>query len=479
MTRTPKRFDPSQPRDEDGKWTRGIQRLANVLRDNFGDLARGVVFDNGGNVDWSSRGSDRYTFSFEDADGGEQLTVDLNDGEMLGLANAVAQSALHDYGPKLDENDLTSVNVYALAANEPGGYYTNDDDLGSRYFDWSSRDGDTRTLEVGNADDETITLDMSESDLETLFGQLTLTLLQDNHGVTPTESDEENAGEPAVKISRARVRTQPRQARAADAAADLTIVRTTLLPCEFRAEETKEERAGLGLMDVRFSPFETWYRVSSWWEGDFMERTVKGAFKRTFAAHRAATNVDAHNIKTMFNHGMDMYVDQKLLGDIDDIAEDKDSARSTVWLWDTSYNRDLLPGLRSGAYGSSFMFRIVKEEWDEEPGKSSHNPDGIPERTIREARVFEAGPVTWPASPTASAGMRCLSATDQYYDHLARRDPKRVDGMRAQRIALRDAGLIPGLAAATPDDSRQAHSTGITARERRERIYPYLKGAQS
>lgn len=480
------RFDIHQPRDHYGRWTdSGLQDLANAFRDGFGidvnEHYEQHEFASGGFVEWSyDEDNQRYGLSFVDgADG--SVDLDLSNSEMVELTNALGLTSLNDYNPKLDANDTESMTVFALSRNAPHSYYTNDDDLGYRYFDWTSRDGDNRRIEVANAEGDSAVFDMTESEIEEWHARLMTSILEHEHGIKPSEPEaEENAGVPAVN-TRTSVRTRPRQARSVEAEAaptDLTIVRTTLLPCGVRAEGAESERAGLGLMDVRFSPFDTWYRVASWWEGDFMERTVRGAFKRTFSAHRAATNVDSHSIKTMFNHGMDMYIDNKLLGDIDDIAEDKDSARSTVWLWDTSYNRDLLPGLRSGAYGSSFMFRIIKEDWDEEPGKSSHNPDGIPERTIREARVFEAGPVTWPASPTASAGMRCLSATDQYYEHLARRDPKAVDGMRAQRIALRNAGRIPGLAPEQPDDSRRAHSTGISARERRERLYPYLKGVQ-
>jgi len=258
---------------------------------------------------------------------------------------------------------------------------------------------------------------------------------------------------------------------------DLDIVRTAITPCELRAS-TVDNREGLGVMDVRFSPFETWYRVDSFWEGTFMERTVKGAFKRTIAAHNQARKAGAHQVKTLFNHGQDMYVDQKLLGEIDELSEDEDSARSSVWLWDTSYNRDLLPGLRSGAYGSSFMFRVVKETWDNEPQASDYNPDGLPERTIKEVRLFEAGPVTWPANPAATAGMRCMSATDSYYENLARRDPSRVESMRSKLFALRDVG--PAIAP-TPDPREEvpAHSGGLSPRERRERLYPYLKGVSA
>lgn len=251
---------------------------------------------------------------------------------------------------------------------------------------------------------------------------------------------------------------------------DLTVVRDVAPAFLFRADESDSEREGLGLMDVRFSPFNVWYRIDSFWEGTFLERTTPGAFKRTFGAHRSATTPGG-KIKTLFNHGADWHIGDKLLGDIEELSEDADAARSTVWLWDTSYNRDLLPGLRSGAYGSSFMFQVIRDEWNEEPEPHDENPQGIPERTIKEVRVLEAGPVTWPANPTATAGMRCLSGTDAYYDSLKRRDPARVERL----IALRGDGpaRIPrtpapeGPAEEQPSDPAPRHSTGITAAARR------------
>lgn len=262
---------------------------------------------------------------------------------------------------------------------------------------------------------------------------------------------------------------------------DLDIVRTWHLPVELRADESDED--GLGLMDVRFSRFDTWYRIDSWWEGSFMERTVRGAFKRTISAHNAARNVDAHNVKTLFNHGMDFHIGDKILGAIERLKEESDSPVSTVRLFDTSYNRDLLPGLRSGVYGSSFMFRVIKDEWNNEPEASEDNPDGLPERTIKEVRVFEAGPVTWPANPDATAGMRCLSGTDTYYEHLARRDPHRVDGLRSRLTALRSNGPAAGtpkdtgLATEPSTDSAPRHSGDSARAYRARRLHLMQRGA--
>jgi hypothetical protein len=149
---------------------------------------------------------------------------------------------------------------------------------------------------------------------------------------------------------------------------------------------------------------------------------------------------------------------------------------NTVNLWDTAYNRDLLPGLKRGSYGASFMFQVRKDAWDHEPEPSDHNPEGLPERTITETHTHEAGPVTWPASPTASAGMRCASGTDAYYEQLARRDPTRVDALRTRVASLRTRRLAPALGGprldSSPhgDDSAPGRSRGLSPTERRRRL---------
>ncbi|MEY9097043.1 HK97 family phage prohead protease [Paenibacillus sp. RC84] len=60
---------------------------------------------------------------------------------------------------------------------------------------------------------------------------------------------------------------------------------------------------------------------------------------------------------------------------------------------------------RGDVRGSSFIFRPVVEEWDES------NPD-MAIRTISEAQLFEVSPVTTPAYPQSSVGIR--SAEDVF-----------------------------------------------------------------
>jgi hypothetical protein len=65
-----------------------------------------------------------------------------------------------------------------------------------------------------------------------------------------------------------------------------------------------------------------------------------------------------------------------------------------------------VPGLKAGLYRSSFTYEVLAEDFVKEPGKSAHNPDGLPELTIREVRCSELGPCLRPAYKGTSAGIR-------------------------------------------------------------------------
>jgi HK97 family phage prohead protease len=195
----------------------------------------------------------------------------------------------------------------------------------------------------------------------------------------------------------------------------IDLVRAVAVAPEVRHAD--DDSDSLGTLILRFSQFNVWYEVDSFWEGLFLERTKPGAFKQTIREDRASMRV-------LFDHGFDS-IGNKVLGPIDDLREDPDSPVGEVPLFDTSYNRDLLPGLKASVYGSSMRMRVLEEKWDDEPKASEHNPKAIPERTIQRVRVFEFGPVTFPANPDATAEMASAavrSMTDSFYERLRQRD---------------------------------------------------------
>jgi len=225
-------------------------------------------------------------------------------------------------------------------------------------------------------------------------------------------------------------------------------------------------------MEVRFSPFNRWYEINSFWEGRFLERTVPGAFRRT--ARNSRRPDGRYTTLSLFNHGTDFHIGDKILGVPTRFEEEADGPVLEVPLLDTSYNRDLLPGLREGGYGSSFMFEVVREEWNQEPEPSDYNPEGLPERTITEARVMEAGPVTFPANPSATAGLRGLAVTDAYVRALeVRGGSRRLDFMVQSLEEFRSSHPVrqyrPVEPVNAPDVDTSARTTPREQEEREHR----------
>ncbi|HEX9121954.1 MAG TPA: hypothetical protein VF984_01135 [Actinomycetota bacterium] len=59
----------------------------------------------------------------------------------------------------------------------------------------------------------------------------------------------------------------------------------------------------------------------------------------------------------------------------------------------------------------------MREQWTAEPKPSDYNPKGLPERTIKEVKMFEYGPTPFPAYAGTDAGLRSL--TDLYLEGAA------------------------------------------------------------
>jgi HK97 family phage prohead protease len=174
---------------------------------------------------------------------------------------------------------------------------------------------------------------------------------------------------------------------------------------------------GMPTLAGHFAVFNEWTEVDSVFEGRFLERVAPGAFAKTIAEGR-------DGMKVLFQHGRDPQIGDKPLGPIRSLTEDETGAAYEVSLLDTSYNRDLLPGLKAGLYGASFRFKVVRDDFNDRAKRSPYNPDGLPERTITEAAVREFGPVTFPAYEGATATVRSL--TDEFLFERMLRDPDKL-----------------------------------------------------
>lgn len=186
------------------------------------------------------------------------------------------------------------------------------------------------------------------------------------------------------------------------------LVRLNLAPIELRAKADAPGNTMFG----HFAVFDRWTKIDSWFEGTFMERIARGAFRDAVTAWKAGQS----NVRVLYDHGADPSIGNKPLGQITGLREDATGAAYEVDLFDASYVNDLKPALRAGQLGASFRFRVTGENWVEPKAASDANPDKLPERTITGVELFEFGPVTFPAYADASAGLR--SGTDQFCDRL-------------------------------------------------------------
>jgi HK97 family phage prohead protease len=240
----------------------------------------------------------------------------------------------------------------------------------------------------------------------------------------------------------------------------------------------------LGVMFGHFSVFDEPYEVDSLREGRFVERVMRGAFAETFLR-------DRRGMKVQFDHGVDVRFGDVVLGTITDLAEDNVGARYEVALFDTAYNRDLLPGLRAGAYGSSMRFRVVDDQWTDNPPATADNPNRLTVRRITQMRVYEFGPVTWPATPAATSGVRGQGsdAAARRREHLARQHADKRRAQLALHTASRPADRplwtrerrLAFLAEnyGTPQEHRQRVSaTNVRARERALRLAWQQRGME-
>lgn len=219
---------------------------------------------------------------------------------------------------------------------------------------------------------------------------------------------------------------------------DVDVCRTMPQQVEFRAgDDPGATDASPGTLVGHFSMFDNFYEINSWMEGNFVERIAPGAFKKTLQERKSGGETP---IRVLLEHGFDPTVGDKPLGVPAVLEERNGGPYAEVPLFDTSYNRDLAPALQAGAYGQSFRFQVMVDEWVEPDADGfvrTGNPawDQLPQRTIREVKVSEFGPTVFPANPAADAGLR--STTDEFYERVRSRDPKRFGEVLARTANIR------------------------------------------
>jgi HK97 family phage prohead protease len=146
------------------------------------------------------------------------------------------------------------------------------------------------------------------------------------------------------------------------------------------------------------------------WEGTFEETIAPGAFRKSLRERRP---------KMQFDHGRHPMLGSLPLGRWDVAEEDYHGLHVVGRLSDNWLVQPFRDAIRDeGVEGMSFRFSVVREEWRDAAGKVIrdsaelaellYNPGdrGMLRRTLKEVKVPEVGPVTWPAYEATSVGVR-------------------------------------------------------------------------
>jgi len=197
-------------------------------------------------------------------------------------------------------------------------------------------------------------------------------------------------------------------------------------------------------------------RIDSW-EGVFDEQIARGAFKKS---------IQERTPVLQFDHGRHASIGSIPIGMIESLAEDRSGLHVKARLHDNTLIQPVRDAIASGAIdGMSFRFNVVKEEWRDTTGKLLTDPNEISrllwspdkngplQRTLKELKVPELGPVVFPAYAGTSVAVRDLAAQ--------LKDPK----TRAELARMLGTPL-EGDGAATPTEEPGDHSEDEAARTR-------------
>jgi HK97 family phage prohead protease len=173
------------------------------------------------------------------------------------------------------------------------------------------------------------------------------------------------------------------------------IIRSSFGPDAIALRDEAAATTDASVLFGHFTTFHTWTRIASVIEGVFMEKLERGSFARTIRE-------DGARVRLLYQHGKDEVLGRMVLGEITTLREDSTGGYFEASLFD-GIPPLLMSGLRASAYGMSFQFSVVREDYVARPGKSASNPTGIPERTLKEVRLYEISVVTFPAYDNTSA----------------------------------------------------------------------------
>jgi len=226
----------------------------------------------------------------------------------------------------------------------------------------------------------------------------------------------------------------------------------------FTLTRSDEDDSGDGLTLDGYGAVFNRETVIDSWEGRFREVIAPGAMKRSFRETPP---------KVQFDHGRHPLIGSIPIAELRSATEDSHpdlapdgGAHIVARVFDNWLTEPVRDAIAGGAVnGMSFRFSVLREAWATYDGKPIRDDqqlieelrrairdevpdDMLPIRTLKELKVPEVGPVTWPAYADTSVSMR-----DQVIDLGRLNEP-------GQRKLLASAVLLADLAKNEADTRR-------------------------
>jgi HK97 family phage prohead protease len=156
------------------------------------------------------------------------------------------------------------------------------------------------------------------------------------------------------------------------------------------------------------------------WPG-MTERIAPGAFDEA---------IRSDDVRGLFNHDPNMILGRTSAGTMR-LSADATGLRYEIDPPDTGTGNDVRTAIKRGdVTGSSFSFDLLESGWID-------NEDGTTVRVIRKVRLYDVGPVTFPAYESTSAMARAAGCDDPmkaFTEHRAQVESQKKTAATLERI---------------------------------------------
>jgi len=177
------------------------------------------------------------------------------------------------------------------------------------------------------------------------------------------------------------------------------------IPAEFRIHQTENEPLKIIGYAARFNELseEMW---------GMREKIAPGAFTEA---------IGKSDVRALWNHDPNYVLGRTKNGTLQ-IREDEQGLFYEVTPPDAQWARDLVESIKRGDVDqSSFAFTVDAEAWDE-------SSDPVIRTIVKVRELYDVSPVTYPAYPTATSGVRSLG--DVAKEHKREPAPKAPEYLR-------------------------------------------------